>query len=279
MSAPSKLGRAPVAPPEERRTIQSVERALDILEALATAADDVRLNDIARATRLNISTCHHLVATLVERGYVAQNPRGRAYHLGDRALALCGARARRLDLIEMATPALRALSQSTGETVHLDVLRGAELMTLARLDSPIAPRVASGGVTLAGAIHAAATGKSILAWLPDSELARLAATRGLPRFTAHTITDPAALAEELRQIRLCGVATDREESQAGVVGVAAAIRDHAGAVIGAFGCAMPTLRASEAQLATVRRLVAATAADLSGRLDRGAATPSSGAGV
>ena len=112
------------AMPDERRTIQSVERALDILEVLATGADEMRLNEIARATHLNISTCHHLISTLLDRGYVGQNPRGRTYFLGTKTLELSRARAAMIDLVQAAMPTLRALNQDTGETVHLDVLRG-----------------------------------------------------------------------------------------------------------------------------------------------------------
>ncbi|NJO54618.1 MAG: helix-turn-helix domain-containing protein [Bacteroidales bacterium] len=131
-----------VIAPEERRTIQSVERALDILEVLATGTDEMRLNEIARAAHLNISTCHHLIATLLDRGYVGQNPRGRTYFLGNKTLELSRSRAAMIDLVKTAMPTLRALNQSTGETVSLDVLRGADLVTLAMLESRHAVRVA-----------------------------------------------------------------------------------------------------------------------------------------
>lgn len=252
-----------VGTPDERRTIQSVERALDILEVLATGADEMRLNEIARATHLNISTCHHLISTLLDRGYVGQNPRGRTYFLGTKTLELSRSRAAMVDLVQAAMPTLRALNQGTGETVHLDVLRGCDLTTLAKLDSHHAVRVVSDDTTKPGAAHAAATGKAILAWLPETELARILADKGLERFTDNTICFRDELIESLRLVRRHGYALDREEYQPGVVSVGTAIRNQAGAVIGALSCSMPSMRAGEEQLARVCEEVKAAAAVLS----------------
>ncbi|BAR99982.1 transcriptional regulator [Blastochloris viridis] len=257
--------------PDERRTIQSVERALDILEVLATGADEMRLNEIARATHLNTSTCHHLISTLLDRGYVGQNPRGRTYFLGNKTLELSRSRAAMIDLVQIAMPTLRSLNQGTGETVHLDVLRGHDLTTVAKLDSQHAVRVVTDNATKAGAAHAAATGKAILAWLPETELNRILADKGLQAFTDVTIRSKDELVENLGLVRRQGFAIDREEHQPGVVGVAAAIRNHSGAVIGALSCSMPTMRADRDQLARVCDQVTAAAAALSLRLgDAGA---------
>jgi IclR family acetate operon transcriptional repressor len=176
-----------------------------------------------------------------------------------------------LDLVQAAMPTLRALNQGTGETVHLDVLRGCDLTALAKLDSHHAVRVVSDDTTKPGAAHAAATGKAILAWLPETELCRILADKGLERFTDTTICSRDELVESLRLVRRHGYAIDREEYQPGVVSVGTAIRNQAGAVIGALGCSMPTMRASEAQLARVCEQVRVAVAALS--LQLGEAAP------
>lgn len=259
------------AAPDERRTIQSVERALDILEVLATGADEMRLNEIARATGLNISTCHHLIATLLDRGYVGQSSRGRTYFLGAKTLELSRSRAAMVDLVQAAMPALRALNQDSGETVHLDVLRGRDLTTLAKLESQHPVRVVIDDAIKAGAVHAAATGKAMLAWLPETELTRILADTALEYFTGNTLRSRDELVESLRLVRRHGFALDREEYQPGVVGVGAAIRNHSGAVIGAVSCSMPTMRADERHLALVCDQVKAAAAALSLQLGEMAA--------
>lgn len=249
------------APQQPKRKIQSVERALRLLELLADG--NLRLNAISKALDLNVSTCHHLLGTLLERGYVAQSAQDRSYFLGNRINELSRSRMRQFNIAEVAMTGLRELNESTGETVHLAVMQGEELITLAVLDSHHAVRVVSGPGGRSGATHATATGKAILAWLPEQEIERIIERHGLTRFTDKTIVDRRDLLENLRHVRRNGFSVDNEEYQPGVVCIGAAIRDHAGAVIGAFSCSMPRMRATRQHLNTVENDVKATARILS----------------
>ncbi len=266
------------AAPAGRRTVQSVERALDILEALARAGGEMKLGEMVARTGLNPSTCHHLIGTLVGRDYVGQNPRGRAYYLANKVLELSGSRLRQLDLLDIATPELRRLNRATEETVHLAAMQGHDLVTLARLDSPKAPRVGSDAIGKTSAAHATATGKAILAWLPETQIARVIAEKGLQRFTPATLTSIGELVEELRYVRRNGYALDREEFQPGVVCVGSAIRDHAGAVIGSVGCSLPASRADDDHIARLTDEVRRTARTLSERYGSPAESATTGAG-
>ena len=81
------VGRAALGPQSdraERPSIQSVDRAITLLEAIAEAGGESTLTELSRRTQLNISTCHHLLSTLVQRGYVAKVPVRRSYALGAR---------------------------------------------------------------------------------------------------------------------------------------------------------------------------------------------------
>ena len=227
------------------RTIQSVDRALDLLEVLASSGAELPLGEIAARSGLNSSTCHHLLSTLAARGYVGQSRRGRSYFLGTKILELSSSRVRQFNLVEIAMPELRRLNRETRETVHLAVMRGHELTTLAILESPHPIRVATDAAGKANAAHATATGKAILAWLPEMEIARVIAEKGLTAFTDETITNIADLMEDLRLVRRNGFSMDREEFQPGVICVGSAIRDHLGAVIGSIGCSMPQMRAGD----------------------------------
>ncbi len=237
--------------PGGRRTIQSVVRALDIIELLSRSGDEMRLNDIARQTGLNLSTCHHLVGTLVQRGFVAQNPRGRAYYLSGKLAELSSVRARQLNLLDEAMTNLRELNRETRESVHLAAMQGSDLVTLAKLDSPQPIRVGTDGIGKTSAAHAAATGKAILAWLPEPEMARVIAEKGLTRFIERTITNIADLVEDLRLVRRNGYAIDREEFQPGVICIGSAVRDQTGAVMGAISCSLPAMRADADALARI----------------------------
>ncbi len=254
-----------VEPGKMPRTIQSVERALDILEILADANGELALNELAAGAQLNASTCHHLLATLVKRGYAGQTSRTRSYFLGPRITDLSDSRLKQFNLSEIAAPELRRLNEATLESVHLAVLQGTSLVTLAKLDSKLPIRVGSDDGMKADAAHATATGKAILAWLPEPEIARVIAHGGLKHYTDKTISTISELMEDLRLVRRNGYSLDNEEFQAGVVCVGAAIRDHAGAVIGSVSGSMPRMRADGDHMAKVKRSVQDCAARISSR--------------
>ena len=248
------------------RTIQSIERALDLLDILAATDQELALQEIAARAGLNISTCHHLLATLVKRGYVGRNRRTRSYFLGARITELSNSRLKQFNLTDIAMPELRQLNETTRESVHLAVLQGHALVTLAKLESKLPVGVGSDETGKANAAHATATGKAILAWLPEAEIARVIASNGLPLFTKDTIGTIAALMEDLRLTRRNGFAVDSGEFQAGVVCFGAAIRDHSGAVIGSISCSMPQMRAKGKERDKVKVAVKACAAAISERL-------------
>jgi IclR family transcriptional regulator, acetate operon repressor len=213
------------------------------------------LSHLAKRAGLNVSTAHHLLATLVARGYVARAGARGVYYLGSKILQLSTARVRQVGLIDMAAPYLRKLNEETGETVHLATLQGEDLVTLIKLEARHAVRVDAGTVGKSNAAHATATGKAILAWLPEREMLRVLAGKGMTRFTDNTITDITGLIEELRHVRRNGFAVDREEFQPGVICVGAAVRDHAGGVIGSISISTPTLRAEQTYLDTITGLL------------------------
>lgn len=250
------------APARDRGSVQSVDRALTLLEGLARSAGGVPLTELASRAGLNVSTCHHLLATLIKWGYVAKVP-GRRYALGARGLHLGQAFLKQVDLPRRAQPFLERINEESGESVHLAVLQGDTIITLMKRESRHAVRVDTGAVGASDAAHATATGKAMLAWLPEHEIRRILALRGMPAFTPQTITDADVLIEQLRLVRRNGHAVDREEFQPGVVCVGAAIRDHLGAVVGAISASTPTLRASDEHLARMREAVMAAARELS----------------
>ncbi|HVA35047.1 MAG TPA: IclR family transcriptional regulator [Stellaceae bacterium] len=244
--------------------IQSVDRALDILEALARGGK-MSLAELSLKTGINASTCHHLVGTIGRRGYITQDPETRRYSLGSKIFQLSEARASQINLIELAMPFLARLNRKTGEATHLVVIEGTELITVAKLGSLHAVKVDS-ATGRSGAPHATAAGKAILAWLPPIRIDEILDARGMERFTAETITSRRMLIEELRLVRRYGYSEDREEFQPGVHCIGAAIRSHKGAVIGSISLSIPTMRVSADVLARARKEVMATAHDITKEL-------------
>lgn len=247
-------GNEPVRPPGraggDRHSIQSVDRALYLLETIAEAGGEATLTELANRTGLNISTCHHLLATLIKRGFATKVPGRRLYALGARIFYLSHA-CLQVDLPRRAQPYLEAINRATGETVHLAALQGDAVVTLAVREARHAVRVDTGKVGKVEAPHATSVGKAILAWLPENEIQRIVG-RTMKRYTDHTVTELPALLEALRLVRRNGYAVDREEYLPGVICVGAAIRDQAGTVIGAISASTPTMRADDAHIALMR---------------------------
>jgi IclR family acetate operon transcriptional repressor len=243
----------------ERHSIQSVDRALFLLETIAEAGGEATLTDLATRTGLNISTCHHLLATLIQRGFAAKVPGRRLYALGARILYL-GHACLQVDLPRRAQPFMEAINAATGETVHLAALQGDSVVTLAVREARHAVRVDTGKIGRMEAPHATSMGKAILAWLPEEEIQRMVA-HGMKRYTDNTITEFPALLESLRHVRRNGYALEREEFLPGVLCIGAAIRDQAGTVIGGISASMPLMRATDEHINLMRdEIVAATRA-------------------
>src|SRR5215470_15723858 len=145
LPGPGSKSRPPRAPAQgDRHSIQSVDRALLLLETIADAGGEATLTDLASRTGLNISTCHHLLATLIQRGFATKVP-GRLYALGARITYL-GHACLQVDLPRRAQPYLEAINQATGETVHLAALQGDNIVTLSVREARHAVRVDTGKI-------------------------------------------------------------------------------------------------------------------------------------
>jgi IclR family acetate operon transcriptional repressor len=206
-------------------------------------------------------------------------PVRRSYALGARILFLSHACLRQVDLPRRAEPFIARISETTGETVHLAALEGDTMVTLTKREARHAVRVDSGSVGKSQAAHATASGKAMLAWLPEHEIRRILGVQGMTKFTAQTITEYPTLIEDLRHVRRNGFALDREEFHPGVICVGAAIRDHNGAVVGAISASAPTMRTSEDHLALMRDEVIMATRALSAELGEPGAQASRPAAV
>ena len=243
----------------ERNSIQSVDRALLLLETIAELGGEATLTDLANRAGLNISTCHHLLATLIKRGFATKVAGRRLYALGARMIYL-GHACLQVDLPRRAQPYMETINRITGETVHLAALQGDSVVTLAVREARHAVRVDTGRIGKVEAPHATSVGKAILAWLPEDEMHRILA-HGMKRCTENTITEFPAFVEALRLVRRSGYSIDREEFLPGVICVGAAIRDQAGTVIGAISASTPSMRATDEHIALMRdEITAATRA-------------------
>ena len=208
----------------ETPPIESVDRALRLLQELGRHGSGVMLEELADATSLPKSSVHRTLAALRSRGFAFQQADGR-YVAGSELLRVAFDFYDRVDVRVMLQPLLLRLRDELNETVHLGVLEGADVVYLDKLESRHPLRLTS---TIGGRnpAHCTAVGKALLAWTypSDPELrAWIANSRPLARRTPSSITDPAALAKEMARIRADGFARDMEESEVGVRCIAAPV--------------------------------------------------------
>ncbi|WP_051231851.1 IclR family transcriptional regulator [Stutzerimonas azotifigens] len=197
-----------------RGGIQVIARAAALLRALEGQAEGLSLGAIARAIDLPRSTVQRLVAALEAEGLVETGPGGT--RLGPAILRL--ASGVHGDLAAVARPHLEQLAKDTEETVCLIHGQGTALSIVHAIVSSQELRVAPMPENLLQ-IHTTSAGKVLLAALPDDSVGTLLPA-SLPRLTAHTLSDRAALFAELAQVRQEGFAYDREEHVTGVCAVA-----------------------------------------------------------
>lgn len=260
---------APTAAPPIAGAVQSVDRALTILEMLA-AHGDLGVTEMAKTLGVHKSTVSRLVSTLEEHGLVEQlSDRGR-YQLSLGIVRLAGAARGRLDLVNESRTVSRALAAETGETVNLVVLSGHETLYLDQASSTSALQIHN-WLGKRNPLHATANGRLLLAWLPAEELARIlgetvGADGRLTSFTPATITDPAEFTASLTAVRDVGYAIAADELEPGLTAIAAPVRGMGGTVIASLSVSGPSFRLAGARLQETIAPLLAAAADVSTRM-------------
>ena len=244
---------------DARPAFQVLERTFGILEVFTEARPEWSTTGIARELDLPVPTVHRILAALKRLGYVSQHAETRRFRLGVAALSL-GERARTLaDLRPAAIGPLRQLSDATGETALLTVLSPARDrgVCLERVETsqPLRLSVQPGRQL---PLHAGASQKALLAFMPADEAGRLSA-QPLERFCTATITSRAALRRELAAIRARGWAGSYEETNVGVWGIAVPVLS-ATDVACAVGIAGPSPRLSDERVRRDVRLTHEAAA-------------------
>jgi IclR family transcriptional regulator, acetate operon repressor len=208
-------------PSSARGGVQSVDRALDLLEALASSGRALGVSDLAAVTALPEGTAHRLLRALLQRGYVRQRS-DRKYALGSSVLRLRDAGHRML--AAAAGPALARMVEISGETANLAVLEGDLVVYVAQVPSGRALRMFA-EVGRQVYVHCTAVGKVLVADLPPAHVRALLVRVGMPARTPATLTDPEALVAELDRVREQGFAVDDGEEETGVRCLAVPVHD------------------------------------------------------
>lgn len=253
--------------------VQSVDRALSILETLAEDDEGYRLSDLAIRTGLSASTVHRLLATLESRRFVQFDRAESKWHVGVRSFTVGASFARRRNFSTQAIPYLRKLRDLTRETANLAVVDDEFIIVLTRMES----REIMRSLTQVGGrvpMVTSGVGKAVLATYSDEDVGAVIRHHGMPRLTEKSIVRPSDLFRELEKIRKQGFALDDEEACMGLRCIAAVVYNDCAEPLAAISVSGMTSRLTDDRLPEIGQIVREVAEELTVAL--GGVFPKSG---
>lgn len=246
----------------DKRVIQSVGRAVAILDYLAEKPSGERLSVISRELGLNKSTAFSLISSLETLRLLRQDEETGKYLLGVRLLQYGYAVEKSMDIISIAQPHLYKLSNEYDETCHMAVLSGCNIVYIGKAESPKTLQMS----TRIGAVmpaYCSALGKALLAYLPPNKLYGVLSNVEYKKFTPNTLTSSEDLLDELKHVRIEGCGYDREEREAGLFCVSAPIFNAQKECIAAVSLSVLRAKLESVGIDRIKKSVIDTAHDIS----------------
>jgi IclR family transcriptional regulator, KDG regulon repressor len=231
----------------EVTSVQSVDRALMILDILQENPSGYGVTELANRLDVSKSTVHRLLMSLLKKNFVQQNKENDKYSLGLKLIEYGQAVSENLDVRRLASPYLHKLAQSMEETAHLVIPDQQEIVYIDKIESSQTIRMFS-KVGKRAPMHCTGVGKAILAFLPEHQIEDAIRTKGLRKFTEKTLSNRDDLLQNLNLIRSRGFSIDDEEHETGIKCAAAPIFNHNGEVVAGISVAGPIMRVTEDKL-------------------------------
>ena len=259
MANPIPLEPKPAKASAERSgQVQSLVRALRLLQEVADAGDGITLTEVANRVGLPVSSAHRLLSTLQLEGFVRFDGERTLWFVGVKAFTVGNAFLRARDLVQVARPYMRGLMEQCDETVNLAVEDGGQIIYLAQIECRQMMRaLASPGARVP--MHSSAVGKVLLAYMNPAVKNAMLDRMKLERFTANTITGRERFARGLAEIRAQGYGFDDEEHAIGLRCVAAPIFNEAREAIAGISLSGPAARVTDKRFGELASLVQRTA--------------------
>lgn len=241
--------------------VQSVDRALLLIETLAEDDDGYRLTDLAIRTGLSPSTIHRLLTTLEKRRFVQFDRDESTWHVGAQSFAVGATFARRRNFVTQAMPFLRKLRDETRETANLAAIDDGAMVVLTRLES----REIMRSVTKVGGrvpMVASGLGKALLSTYSEEDVFAIIRREGMPRLTSKSIVRAGELCKSLHDIRKQGYSVDDEEAQIGLRCVSAVVYDDRSEPLAAISVSGKASRVPDDRLPVLGKFVQQVAGEL-----------------
>lgn len=245
-------------------SVQSVERAIDILRAFSVHKQVISLKELSTITGLNKVTAYRIVSTLKGRGFISQDPATKTYSLGSEILVLAAVKSRQLGLVELAVPVVRKIRDATNETASLAVRMNDSRLNLYQLESLQAVR--RGAYSGEPSPLYAGASKLLLAAMSDREIASYLKRTELVPFTDFTVVDKEKIWEQILEIRQQGYSESVQERFLGAASLSVPVRDASSNIVGALYVSIPVDRYDDELRAHVLAALRAGAQELSEEL-------------
>ena len=242
------------AAPERSDHVQSLVRALAIVNRLADAEEGITLTEVAQQVGLSPSTVHRLLTRLEGERYVHFDAERRLWSVGVQAFVAGNAFLRTRNLVATARPQMRALMEDSAETVNLAVEDEDQAIYLSQVECRQMMRAFArpgGRVPL----HCSSVGKALLSAMTDAEVSRVLRRQGLPRVTVKTINTTPLLRQDLAQARARGYALDDEEHAVGLRCIAALVFNENADAVAAVSLSGPITRIPDERIPLLGDLV------------------------
>jgi DNA-binding IclR family transcriptional regulator len=246
---------------DDKSRIQSIGKMMGILECFSTINRHLSLAQVATLSGLPRPTAHRMLSAMREIGFIEQDARTGSYGLGIRLFELGNIALANMDILREAKPFMDRLSKLSGESSHLGVFNGFEVIVVER-EEPTERQSRGIQPSEASPAHCTGVGKALLAF-QRPEVIEQVISAGLKVYTTTTISNPEGLRTELAAIRQRGYAIDDSEHQVWVRCVAAPIRNSSGHVFASVSVTGSADRMTYAKIASLAPLVVQTADSIS----------------
>ena len=232
---------------KDKYSIQSVIRAIDVLELFNVMDKEVSISELIEYTCTNKNYIFRLLLTLRSRQFVDVNPANGKYKLGLKTFELGQTALKQQELINHARPVLEYLKNECHETSGYSIFKNDFTCVVDGVESDLTVRVVN-RVGSRFPLHCTAAGKAQIAHLDEKELQLWINTNKLIKYSSNTITNPGELMDELHKIYLQGYAIEDQEFETGVGGIAAPVINRDNKIIGAIGISAPVYRLTRERL-------------------------------
>ncbi|WP_419656191.1 transcriptional regulator, IclR family [Desulfosarcina variabilis str. Montpellier] len=230
-----------------RQFVESLNRGFKLLSIVCKSTTPLSLSELSKQSNLSISTIQRLTYTLQQMDLIDRDHQTKKFKIGPEMITLSFTVIDNLALKKVAFPYMQELNDQINEVVSLAVFSGTQIILIDSIETQQILNVStSGGVSIP--VHATASGKAMLAYIPDDKADFLLSKLSFEKFTENTITSIQAFKAQLQKVRENGFAWSIEESNYGLNTVAAPIRRNDGDVLAALLVLVPTVRVSEAKL-------------------------------